>query len=576
MARPHSPTNERLVASLDTLRIAIAYFDADDRLAFCNPQLRYFFPSIQDLDEIVGIRYEDLLRHLLAHEAFFDAEARNDPEGWVRDRLAYHAAPFSNRVDRLGSNRWVDVRERKTPDDGSIVVLSDATERVRFDLQLREASKCIGDGFAIFDHDEKLIVHTGPFLENFGISADMADNLSLSEALERLAYSRLLKLNAPPEAWCASIYETVFLPESDLAFDYRDGRFVAVKARRAEDGSIVLVMNDVTALKMSEISLLYRGQELEKTIYELELSTASLEEQGKTLVDLAEGLEETKQALVDSEKELEEAKRDLDRRVEERTRELQEEIKQHHATQVRLNNAKIAAENANRAKTAFLANTSHELRTPLNAIIGMSETLKSHAFGALGSAKNEEYVTDIHKAGTLLLSIISDLLDVARIEAGDLEVHPEHCNLGHAVQSATNLLAQEITAKNAALIVDIDPSIDVIFDNGHLVQVITNIVSNSLKYADDTVTISISGIKGADATVSLSIQDTGFGIAPDVLPHITEKFYRADTIQSSAIQGTGLGLTIVKDLVALNGAELSVESEHGVGTTVTLRIKTPA
>ena len=235
--------------------------------------------------------------------------------------------------------------------------------------------------------------------------------------------------------------------------------------------------------------------------------------------------------------------------------------------------AKEEAERANHAKSEFLAHMSHEFRTPLNAIIGFSQVMSKEVFGALGNAKYVNYAEDIMKSGNLLLGIVNDILDISKIEAGEMVLSEETFPVSHTVQGSIATM-QGLSAEGEAAptrFEDGTPDLHLIADERIFMQILLNLLSNAVKFtpADGQITLTTS--READGGLVVRIEDTGCGIAEADLAIVTEPFGQARTGVHATHRGTGLGLSLSKILTELHDATLDIESELGVGTVVTLR-----
>ncbi|WP_343560574.1 sensor histidine kinase [Kiloniella sp. b19] len=244
-----------------------------------------------------------------------------------------------------------------------------------------------------------------------------------------------------------------------------------------------------------------------------------------------------------------------------------EDVTSQIASEQALRNAKEKAEIASRTKSEFLANMSHELRTPLNAIIGFSELIRRELYGPLGCDKYREYLRDIHDSGNLLLDLINDLLDLSKIEAGEMVLQPEPVDLSQLVRSATRILKPKIKNANQSLILDVDEELPVVrADHRAMLQILNNLLSNAHKFTHDDGTIILT-CKRCPFTrgVELVVQDNGRGVASEKLDEILQPFSQVDSSLTRAQQGTGLGLAITSQLVELQGGTFRIESELGQG-----------
>jgi two-component system, NtrC family, sensor kinase len=228
-------------------------------------------------------------------------------------------------------------------------------------------------------------------------------------------------------------------------------------------------------------------------------------------------------------------------------------------------------EAASRHKSEFLANMSHELRTPLNAVIGFSEVLIQRMFGAL-NAKQDEYLKDIYASGQHLLSLINDILDLSKIEAGRMELAPAPFHLPTALENAVTLVKERAGRHGIALQVDLDPRLgEVVGDERKVKQVLLNLLSNAVKFTPEGGRISLKASR-MDGTAEIAVTDTGIGIAPEDQAAIFEEFRQVGHDETRKQEGTGLGLTLAKKFVELHGGRIWVESEPGRGSTFTFTL----
>ncbi|MFQ5765370.1 MAG: sensor histidine kinase, partial [Rhodospirillales bacterium] len=237
-----------------------------------------------------------------------------------------------------------------------------------------------------------------------------------------------------------------------------------------------------------------------------------------------------------------------------------------------LRHALVKAEEASQAKSVFLATMSHELRTPLNSIIGFSETLKVQLFGPLGDPKYQEYADDINASGHHLLAVISDILDISKIEAGEVVVADRDVDLPALVDAGIKMLwdrAEDEGITLARVFPTDCPRLRA--DPRHIKQILINLVSNAVKFTPPGGKITIEVAVDDDNACSLTISDTGIGIDDDHIAKVLEPFAQVGDVYSRAYEGTGLGLPLAKSLAELHGGALSIASTAGEGTSVTVR-----
>jgi len=230
--------------------------------------------------------------------------------------------------------------------------------------------------------------------------------------------------------------------------------------------------------------------------------------------------------------------------------------------------AQLAA--ANRHKSEFLSNMSHELRTPLNAIIGFSEVLLERLFGEL-NAKQADYLHDILESGKHQLALVNDILDLAKVEAGRMDLELSSFSLQETIDSGVMMVRERAARKGIALKVDSDQSVNAIeADERKVKQVLFNLLSNAVKFTPEGGTITVRTHAASDA-VEISVRDTGIGIAPEDQQRIFEEFAQAGS-GKNVDASTGLGLTLAKRFVELHGGAMTVESAVGLGSTFTFSL----
>ncbi len=243
--------------------------------------------------------------------------------------------------------------------------------------------------------------------------------------------------------------------------------------------------------------------------------------------------------------------------------------KQHEA---QLEAARIEAEEANLWKDRFLANVSHELRTPLNAIIGFSEMLGNDDLMPRDSAKRKEYANIIHGSGEHLLSVVNSILDMSKIDAGRFEIVPEAFEVGPLVDQCLDMVRLKAQESSVAIIRDVPQRLDeLVADKRACKQILINLLSNAVKFTPMGGSVSIR-VRLEGNSMVFCVEDTGIGIQPRDLVRIGEPFFQARGSYDRPYEGTGLGLSVVRGLVGLHGGAISMESELGQGTHVTVRL----
>lgn len=227
---------------------------------------------------------------------------------------------------------------------------------------------------------------------------------------------------------------------------------------------------------------------------------------------------------------------------------------------------RFEAETANASKTAFLANMSHELRTPLNAILGFSEIIAQECFGPVGSDRYKEYANDIHTSGAHLLSLINDLLDVAKIEAGRMEIAPHPLDPHHTFDVALKLIGAKAREKGQQLTISIASDVPPLYaDERALKQILINLVSNSVKFTPEGGAITVTASEARGGGFQIACEDNGPGIPREKIDKIFTPFSQVDNRYDRQAGGTGLGLALVRGLAELHGGRAWLESEYGKG-----------
>jgi signal transduction histidine kinase len=217
-------------------------------------------------------------------------------------------------------------------------------------------------------------------------------------------------------------------------------------------------------------------------------------------------------------------------------------------------------------KSEFLASMSHELRTPLNAIIGFSEVLLERMFGEMNE-KQEDYLKDINSSGQHLLSLINDILDLAKVEAGRMELNLATFDLPAAIDNALTLIRERALRHGIALSVEVDSQLGGLnADERKLKQILLNLLSNAVKFTPEGGRITV-GARLLGDMVEIAVNDTGIGIAPEDQAAVFEEFKQVGTDYKHKAEGTGLGLALTRKLVELHGGAMRLESEPGKGST---------
>jgi two-component system cell cycle sensor histidine kinase PleC len=387
-----------------------------------------------------------------------------------------------------------------TADRGAERALVDAERR------MRDAIEAFDGPFALFDPAGQLQIWNGAFGRVFGLDA---------AALHRSARYREV---------AAAVRRTVQGQAPDPAgpqaseLELSDERWVRLVERRTDDGGLVMVGVEITALKLHEQALVASQRRLESLVAELGRSE----------------------------------------------REAREYARKYEIAMER-------AEAASRAKSAFLANMSHELRTPLNAINGFSEMMANEMFGPLGDKRYVAYARDVLTSGRHLLDLINDILDTAKIESGKFEVMPRPMDPEEAVEIAVRIVKRRAEEKQIALEVAAHDLPEIEADFRAVKQMLINLLGNAIKFTDPGGKVAIRAALDGDM-MRFEVTDTGCGIPEEALGRLGRPFEQAQSDHARNAEGTGLGLALTRSFAEIHGGSFAIASKLGEGTTVTIQL----
>ncbi|GEO99814.1 signal transduction histidine kinase [Methylobacterium haplocladii] len=472
--------------------------------------------------------------------SFGDVNALVHPEDGDLYSLARHLAAAQATIDhefrmRGASGEWIWLRTRAEivhdEADGSrhlVGIAVDVTEQRRLaestataDMRLRDAVEAISEAFVLWDDSNRLVLCNSKFRDLHALSnEDAIPGRRYADIMGRGVLPPVRR--ELPDVGRASPAARTF--EVELT----DGRWLQVSERRTKDGGYVSVGTDITGLKRQQEKLVVSERELIATVKDLKRSRRTLELQTHQLADLAE--------------------RHLDQ--------------------------KAKAEIANQAKSEFLANMSHELRTPLNAIMGFADLMESEVYGRLGDPRYATYCRDIRESGTYLLSVIDDILHMARIEAKRVSLDRHEIVAADAVRGAVKLIELEAKAKNLRVCVEMQQSLRLLADDRALTQILGNVLQNAVKFTPAGGRVSVRG-RSCGTYVHLFVEDTGIGIPKGALAKLGRPFEQVENNLTRSHRGSGLGLAIARSTSELHGGALRIRSDEGVGTIVMVRLPAP-
>ncbi|HVU20109.1 MAG TPA: ATP-binding protein [Rhizomicrobium sp.] len=485
----------------------------------------------------------------------------------------------------------------------------------RADSMLRNAIAALPQGVAIYDEYDRLYLWNEPYEGVSGPSPRrLRRGVTFRQMIEEdLRDGQYAEADGREREWLEERMAMRAKGEGSRIQDLRNGQWLRVQDRRTADGGTVSICVDITDIKRGEDSfkLMFDNNPVPMWLWEgspqlrvLDLNNAALAHLGYeredveslTVFDLLSGEERPaleamiKSGLVrpyDGTRIWRPRRRDGTLRyampyihmrprdgktafvaaiVDVTDRMLAEKELRDKAAE--LERALDRAETASRSKSKFLATMSHELRTPLNAILGFSDVLKKEMFGPIGSLRYKEYAQSIHESGAHLLGVINDILDIAKLDAGELRLHLEPVALDNAVDDCLSALSLQTQRGAIAIRRQIEPAV-LMADHRRLRQILFNLVSNAVKFMPTGGEVHIGAATVPDG-FAVTVRDTGIGMSNEDIPRALERFGQVDSSFSRKFEGAGLGLPLTKALAELHGATLSIESTPGVGTCVTV------
>ncbi|MFT5489517.1 MAG: two-component system cell cycle sensor histidine kinase PleC [Paracoccaceae bacterium] len=467
----------------------------------------------------LGVHTAAMAAHLKGQSNHYEAELRlrrkDGTWSWLLIR-GRGVQDENGRVCRV-TGTATDISERKEIEDAGV----DAEARARrAQDRLADAINVSADGFALFDANdvlekanEKL---SGAFGEN---SVGIHFGIRYAEMIAILAETLVLENEGETSSnWFDRQMTYHASPEGSVVIQTSAGRWYNLTERKTNDDGTVLMLSDVTAMKLAEQDLQYRVQDLQS-------AKLVSDRQSEQLQSLAE----------------------------------------------QFAFAKEEADAASRTKSEFLANMSHELRTPLNAVMGFSEVIKNELFGPVGVEQYKQYADDIYESGAHLLAIINDILDLSKVEAGKFDLNETEVQVPELCRSVIHIVKGRADDAGITLVKRLpeDPPY-LLADPRSLKQMLLNLMSNAIKFTSAGGTVDLVATIGPDGGFRFDIRDTGVGIPKEHFDTVLSPFGQVDTAHARDHQGTGLGLPLVKAFIEMHDGRIELKSEVDEGTTVSL------
>ncbi|NQW00875.1 MAG: PAS domain-containing protein [Rhodospirillales bacterium] len=609
----------QLVNALNQISSAIALFDKDDRLTYCNAKYGRYIADKSLLSQ--GITFEEILRISIQNGVIPQAQA--DPEAWIAGRLQTHRRQSGISEISRSDGSWESVHEQKT-DDGSILLFStDITDQKKAD-QAREESEAYLKAFienspaAVFLKDKNanfIYVNEtyrewqnvnnediiGSSIYNHLPPEDAApiaeqDRLALEERKSSNVESRTVFPDGVERSVMAIRFPVIgadgeVIGVSGFLTDTSDHYRAKEELELKTDLYTSVLDNLPISVNVKDLDGRYlvanKQQRLWRALTQEQVLGRTTDELFTDPVDRVDSRNAQEAEVLNSRKIV---RREEWRQCEDGVNRFLEWIKfpvldrdgniagigtigtdltDRKTVEQHLRTAKEAAEFANRAKSEFLAHMSHELRTPLNAVIGFSQLMMEHTFGELGHANYDDYAKDIYAAGNHLLNVISDILDISKIEAGEIELDNDQIDVGQLMASSIKMMRSRADAADITLTLKLPRDLPLFRgDELRMRQILLNLLSNSVKFTRPGGRVSLSASMAPDGAMSWEVADTGIGIAEDDIARVMKPFEQARQGFQLSHEGTGLGLYLTQTLTELHGGTLTLNSKLNAGTVV--------
>lgn len=529
-----------------------------------------------------------------------------------------------------GETRFISTSGRPVFDEdgnfeGYVGVAADITDRLEIESKARSAEanlltavNVLDAMISIWDEHDRLVLCNEQFLRlNAKVIETCKPGTTFEDHIRALVENGLVDTNGDPEGWVQRRLTNRKAPSGPVEMTRNSGLAILVNEAKLPNGGTIAITADITAQKETERALRQSEQrlrdfgdtaadwfwEMDEQLHFTYVSLVSDEklddaEAHQPLAprdeDVLEGLAELQRG--DQRKILEQRSAFADFRIALRGtdgarshvsvsgkpvfddrgafigyRGVGRDITDLVRTQQALQLERDKAEEANRSKSQFLAHMSHELRTPLNAILGFSDIMREQLLGPIGSDSYIDYANDIHDSGEHLLSLINDLLDIAKIEAGKHKLEEERVDIKTVVDGSLRLFSHRLIRRKISTSIHVsDDARYLLCDRRSLSQMLFNLVSNAEKFGSERGEIKIASSLDDDGGIRLAVRDDGDGFDEKDVQTVLAPFGRIENPMTKAIPGSGLGLPIVNGLISLHQGKLEIDCGNQSGTTVTL------
>jgi signal transduction histidine kinase len=509
----------RVVDSLDALRIAVTLFDSSERLIYANRHFNYLFKAMPDRSRLVGLSYESLVwlevtRGVVARP--------QDAEAFVESRrLQLREGEFVPRDVQLADGRIVEIKARRAPRGGWIVLWTDATESRRLMGRLESAIELSTDAFAFYDHADRLVVCNTGFAHLHGHAGPLDFvGRSSKDIMEEAARRGQFKVDGDLDDWLERRREAHESPAGVVTLTANKSSYL-VRERATADGRVT-VFTDVTDARRVEAALSEQMSALERAQRALDESKSEARRQATYLSDLSERLGK-------------------------------------------------AEADADETKKTLLRTMSHELKTPLNAIIGFSDLIGSMA-DRFDPEQIREYAGLIHQGGHNLLRLLNQILDLTRLAAGKYDLQRTAVDCAEVLMNAKSQLEDAAAAKSIQVQLDVPSRATLVMaDEAVLGGMVQQLLTNAVNFTQPGGEVAMS-IARNGAFVILEVADNGPGVAQEDIERILRPFEQVGRSAADHTAGAGLGLTLVQALADLHGGRLNIASSAGLGFTARLAL----